>query len=146
MAKLEFTWERGGTVTASIFVDRVPETWKAVKTMMPHSATTLNARWSGKEIFNQLIIPEKPPRENQVHHASLGDVIYACERADDRQFTGFEAIGLFYGAEAVNDWRGPMAVNLIGRLDPSEWELIEEIGNRIHQKGGERCDMRVLED
>jgi len=146
MARLEFKMERGGIVTADIFVEQVPETWKAIRTLLPATATTLNARWSGREIFNQFLIPDRPPRENQVHNAGLGDVIYACERVDDRQFTGFEAIGLFYGAESINDWRGPMAVNLIGRLQPSDWKLIEEIGNRIHQHGGESCEMRALED
>tara|TARA_R110001606_G_scaffold290483_1_gene438413 strand:- start:78 stop:518 length:441 start_codon:yes stop_codon:yes gene_type:complete len=146
MAKLQFTMERGGVLTAGIFVDRVPETWKAIQTMLPHTATALNARWSGREFFSPMVIPEKPPRENQTHHASLGDIIYACERPDDRQFTGFEAIGLFYGAESINDWRGPFAVNWIGRIDPSQWELIEAIGDRIFRHGGEQCEIRVIED
>lgn len=146
MARLQFTMRRGGILTAAIFTDRVPATWKAIQGILPLTATTLNARWSGREIFNPLVIPQKPPRENQTQHASLGDVIYACERSDDRQFTGFEAIGVFYGAESINDWRGPFAVNWIGRVDPSQWELLERIGERVYREGAEQCDILAIDD
>jgi hypothetical protein len=53
---------------------------------------------------------------------------------------------MFYGAETVRDWRGTFAVNHIGRLDPSQWELVQEIGNRIYRHGAEDCTIRVLED
>ena len=146
MPKLEFTCQRGGVLTADILVDRVPETWKAISRELPVTWTMLNARWSGRELYTGCDLPNKPPRENQTTRASLGDIIYACEWSGNRDRTGFEAIGLFYGAEIVRDWRGDFAVNWIGRIDPSQWDLIQEIGNRIHKQGGEDCHLRVLSD
>lgn len=139
MASLQFEMERGGVLVAEIFVDKVPKTWDMIKRVLPITLTTLNARWSGREIHNQIDLPDKPPRENQILNASIGDIIYAREWPEVREYTGFEAIGLFYGAETINDWRGAFPANWIGRLDPSQWELIQQIGNRVYRHGGEEC-------
>ncbi len=146
MAKLEFTLERGGIVTADIFVDKVPQTWRALTAVLPTTLTLLNARWSGRELHNQINLPEKPPRENQTIHASIGDVIYACEWPGVREYTGFEAVAFFYGAETINDWRGSFAANWIGRIDPGQWDLIQEIGERVYRHGGEECQIRAIDD
>ena len=145
MAQLEFTLERGGVLTAEIFTDLVPATWQAITAVMPVTWKIYNARWTGREVFTQCDLPNKPPRENQTIRASLGDVIYACER-EDRDKTGFEAIGLFYGPEVVNDWRGTYPVNYIGRIDPTQWALIQEIGERVWRQGGEECRIRAIVD
>jgi hypothetical protein len=73
----------------------------------------------------------------------LGDVIYACEWSD-RDVTGFEAIGWFYGTETVPDWRGESRVNLFARVDQSEWPFPEEVGSRTWREGGEDCTISVV--
>ena len=145
MAKLEFKLARGGIFTATVMVDKVPKTWAAIKEVMPITRKAYNARWSGRETHTVMNLPNKPPRENQILHASLGDVIYAWEWPDNREYTGFEAIGWFYGGERVRDWRGSCPVNLIGRVDQAQWPLLEEIGMRTWKEGGEDCAIRVIE-
>ena len=122
---LQFEFERGGVLEARVLEDKAPETARAVAAAAPISATVYQARWSGKEIFVPLDIATKPPRENQTIRAGIGDVIYFREWEGSYQRTGFEAIGLFYGNEIVREWRGDAPVNVIGRIDPSEFELLE---------------------
>jgi hypothetical protein len=74
-----------------------------------------------------------------------GDVIYACEWSD-RDVTGFEAIGWFYGTETARDWRGESRVNLFARLDQSAWPFLEEVRLRMWREGGEDCTITVEED
>ena len=120
MPKLQFKFERGKSFTATVFVDKAPRTWEAIKSVLPITLKAYNARWTGRETHTKIDIPNKPPRENQVLNAGIGDVIYACEWSD-RDVTGFEAIGWFYGTETVRDWRGESRVNLFARVDQSEW-------------------------
>lgn len=84
----------------------------------------------------------KPPRENQILNAATGDVIYACEWSD-RDVTGFEAIGWFYGTETVRDWRGESRVNLFARVSEDQWPFLEEIGLRTWREGGEDCTISL---
>ena len=113
--------------------------------MAPINAKIFQARWSGREIFIPTKLKKKPPRENQTIRANLGDVIYFREWKDSYDFTGFEAIGIFYGPEIVREWRGDSPVNLIGRIDPSQWDLIKSIGERVWRQGGERISIKVLD-
>src|SRR5476649_2460924 len=43
------------------------------------------------------------------------------KKRTDRDVTGLEAKGWFYGSETVRDWRGESRVNLFARVDQSEW-------------------------
>jgi hypothetical protein len=141
--KLTFEFERGGLVAATVLLDQVPKTAEAIQAAAPISATVYQARWSGKEIFVPISLATKPPRENQTIRAALGDVIYFQEWEGSYQRTGFEAIGLFYGNEIVREWRGDAPVNVIGRIDPAQHALIQEIGDRVWRKGGEKITIRV---
>lgn len=134
---LTFAFGRGGTLQASLLESRAPETVRAVRAGTPLDATVYQARWSGKEIFVPLDLALKPPRENQTIRAALGDVIYFREWEGAYQRTGFEAIGLFYGNEIVREWRGDAPVNVIGRIDPAQHRLLEEVGDRVWRQGGE---------
>ena len=144
MPRLKFSFARGGTFTARVMIDKAPKTWEAIRSHLPMINKAYNARWTGRETHIKLDLPNKPPRENQILNAGLGDVIYAAEWSD-RDVTGFEAIGWFYGGERVRDWRGSCPVNLIGRVDQAQWPLLEEIGLRTWKEGGEDCAIRVIE-
>jgi len=143
MPQLQFKFERGGHFVADVFVERVPRTWECIRSVLPVTRKAYNARWSGRESHTPIHLPIKPPRENQEVNASIGDLIYACEWAP-AEVTGFEAIGWFYGAEQVRDWRGPFLVNHIGRIPPEYWPFLVELGLRTWRQGGEDCEISVL--
>jgi Protein of unknown function (DUF3830) len=145
MPRLKFSFARGGTFTARVMIDKAPKTWEAIRSHLPMINKAYNARWTGRETHTKLDLPNKPPRENQILNAGLGDVIYAAEWSD-RDVTGFEAIGWFYGTETVRDWRGESRVNLFARVDQSEWPLLEEVGLRTWREGGENCTISILEE
>jgi hypothetical protein len=144
MPQLEFSLSRGGVLRANVMAEKAPKTWAAIRAVLPITLTVYNARWTGRESHTKIDIPHKPPRENQILNAGIGDVIYACEWSD-RDVTGFEAIGWFYGTETVRDWRGESRVNLFARFDQSDWPLLEEIGIRTWQRGGEECMFRAID-
>ncbi|HMN79214.1 MAG TPA: DUF3830 family protein [Burkholderiaceae bacterium] len=143
--RLEFTFQRGGTLVVTT-ADAAPRTTGAIAADLPLDAKVYQARWSGREIFVPVSLARKPPRERQSIRASLGDVIYFQEWEDAYERTGFEAIGLFYGPEIVREWRGDAPVNVFGQIDPSQFELLRQIGDRVWREGGEGVTIRVLED
>ena len=142
--KFQFHFERGGKLTMTTLTE-APKSIECISKMVPINAKIFQARWSGREIFIPIELKKKPPRENQTIRANLGDVIYFREWKDSYDFTGFEAIGIFYGPEIVREWRGDSPVNLIGRIDPSQWDLIKSIGERVWRQGGERISIKVLD-
>ena len=145
MPKLEFKMARGGIITAQIHADKVPKSWELIKAVLPMTLKACNARWSGRESHTPIKLPTKPPRENQSARASMGDVIYGWEWPETRDYTGFEAIGWFYGPEFIQDWRGPIPVNIIGSIDPSQFALLEDVGIRTWKEGGEDCTIRAID-
>ena len=143
--QIEFKFEKGGTLRATLD-PQATQSIQCITQSLPIDATVYQARWSGREIFVPIKLPNKPPRECQSIRASLGDIIYFCEWGDSYNYTGFEAIGLFYGPEIVREWRGDAPVNVIGRIDPLQWELIKEIGDRVWRRGGEGIAIRLLSE
>lgn len=145
MIYLEFRFERGGTLRATVDPE-ASKTMESVRKGMPMQAKVYQARWSGREIFVPLSLPVKPPRERQSIRAGTGDVIYFCEWSDAYDHTGFEAIGLFYGNEIVREWRGDAPVNVFAHIDSSQWGLLREIGERVWRQGGEGIAIRVVDE
>lgn len=143
MPKLLFKFARGGEFTAHVLADAAPKTWEALRKTFPVTIKAYNARWTGRETHVRMDIADKPPRENQVVNCATGDIIYAREW-EDRDVTGFEAIGWFYGTETVRDWRGESRVNLFARVDQAEWKVMEEVGLRTWREGGEDCTISEI--
>lgn len=143
--KLAFDFAGGGRLISEFLDGRVPATMQAIAAALPIKTSVYQARWSGREIFLPVNLREKPPRENQSIRAAMGDVIYFCEWKDAYDYTGFEAIGLFYGNEIVREWRGDCPVNVIARIDPDQFELLEALGERIWRKGGEAITVTAVE-
>lgn len=143
--KLAFEFAKGGRLIAEGFGERVPRTLEAIGRALPIAATVYQARWSGREIFVPVNLAHKPPRENQTIRAAKGDVIYFREWPEVYEQTGFEAIGLFYGNEIVREWRGDCPVNVIARIDASQFALLEALGDRIWRQGGEAITIGAAE-
>lgn len=141
--QIEFNFQRGGRLTANL-LPQAAQTVAAIGADLPIDARIYQARWSGREIFVPVRLRTKPPRENQSIRASLGDIIYFYEWGESYNYTGFEAIGLFYGPEIVREWRGDAPVNVIGRIDPAQHDLIVTLGDRIWREGGEGISIRLL--
>lgn len=139
---LEFA--RGGRVRAGLLTDKAPKTCAALWNALPHEAEVLHARWAGREVFLSLPLADKPPMENLTNRASAGEIIYFREWEGHYDQTGFETMGLFYGAEVIREWRGDVRANLIARLLPEDLPLLEEIGLRVWRQGAER--VRVVRD
>lgn len=51
MGKIVMTFERGGSLTATLFEDRAPETCRTVLEALPVEAEVIHAMWAGEEIF-----------------------------------------------------------------------------------------------
>ncbi|MCW5751184.1 MAG: DUF3830 family protein [Alphaproteobacteria bacterium] len=143
--RLSFTFQRGGVLNVSTLAG-APKTVEAVRAELPIEAKVFQARWSGKESFVPVNFRKKPPRENQSIRASLGDVIYFSEWSDSYNYTGFEAIGFFYGPEIIREWRGDAPANVFGRIDPQQFDLLLQIGERVWREGGEGISIRVIGD
>lgn len=143
--RMEFTFQRGGSLRVTTLTE-ASKTASAVSVEAPIDATVYQARWSGREIFVPLNFKQKPVRENQSIRASIGDVIYFHEWGESYNYTGFEAIGLFYGPEIVREWRGDAPVNFFGKVDPSQYDLLKAIGERVWRQGGEGISIRVVGD
>lgn len=141
--KLHFDFERGGALSANLLVSKAPKTVSALDAAGQIEGSVFQARWSGREFFVPVELKGAPPRENQTIRAGIGDVIYFREWEGSYQRTGFESIGLFYGNEIVREWRGDAPVNVIGRIEPSQHALLEEIGDRVWRKGSESILVRI---
>ncbi|MGH6912612.1 MAG: DUF3830 family protein, partial [Geminicoccales bacterium] len=142
--KIEIRFAKGDALSVDVLAE-APRTAACVQKALPLDATVYQARWSGREIFLPVRLADKPPRERQSIRANLGDVIYFCEWGDAYDPTGFEAIGLFYGPEIVREWRGDAAVNVFGQIDPSQWDLIKAIRERVWREGGESVSLRLVD-
>lgn len=143
--KLEFVFGRGGVLRVEVDSE-AKETVTCISEALPLESSVYQARWSGREFFLPVKLRKKPPREKQSIRASLGDIIYFREWEDAYDYTGFEAIGLFYGPEIVREWRGDAPVNVFGRIVPADLVLVKEIGERVWRQGGESVTVRQLKE
>lgn len=143
--KIAFQFAGSERLIAEVLDKRVPKTQQAISQALPMQRSVYQARWSGREFFVPVDLPNKPPRENQTIRAAIGDVIYFYEWPDAYEYTGFEAIGLFYGNEIVREWRGDCPVNVFARIDPSQFALLETLGERIWRKGGEDIAISIVD-
>ena len=142
---IEFRFERGGSLRAKLAAE-AKRTIECISNALPMGAKVFQARWSGREIFVPVNLAKKPPRERQSIRVNLGDVIYFCEWVDAYEYTGFEAIGMFYGPEIVREWRGDAPVNVFAQIDSSQWDLLKDIGERVWRQGGENIDIHLIAD
>ncbi|WP_421998612.1 DUF3830 family protein [Reyranella sp.] len=143
--KFEIGFQRGGALTMTTLAE-APKTAAALRSEVPVATSVLQARWSGREFALPVAFKDKPPRENQSIRANIGDVIYFQEWSDGYDRTGFENIGIFYGPEIVREWRGDAPVNVFGRIDPAQYDLLRQIGDRVWRQGSESVTVRLIED
>src|ERR1017187_4343564 len=63
MARIKFSFARGGHFTAKVMLDKAPKTWEELRKHLPLTIKAYNARWTGRETHTKLDLPNKPPRE-----------------------------------------------------------------------------------
>lgn len=133
--RIKFVFGRGGEVRADLLEGEAPKVCSAIWVLLPVRAWALHSRWSGREVNFPINTGQcKPPRENLSLYVSRGDVAYwRLEGSDERP----EALALYYGAEEARDWRGQQPVSIFARVVPEDLSVLEEVGLRIWQQGGE---------
>lgn len=141
--RFELVFQRGGSLHMTTLAE-APKTTLALKNEGVIQTSALQARWSGREFAMPVAFKDKPPRENQSIRANIGDVIYFQEWGDSYDRTGFENIGVFYGPEIVREWRGDAPVNVFGRIDPAQYDLLKQIGDRVWRQGSETVSIRLI--
>lgn len=140
-----FRFERGGELPAELLRDLAPKTVESILAMLPLEATVYHSRWSGREVNFPLKSTRTIPRENQTTQTNTGDVIYWKEWELEDSGAA-EAIAIYYGPEVTRDHRGYLPVNVFARIPASRWKIIEEVGLRIWQQGGEKVAVTILEE
>lgn len=142
--RIVFRFERGGELVAELLSESAPQTAAVVLSMLPLEATLYHSRWCGREIYLPVKSRTVIPRENQTVQTNTGDVIYWKEWEKEGSQAA-EALSIYYGAEVVRDHRGYLPVNVFARIPSTQWEIIEEIGLRVWQRGVERVSVSILE-
>jgi len=51
MTRLEISFEKGGTLTATLLMDKAPETCKAILEALPVTSEVLHAQYAGSEVY-----------------------------------------------------------------------------------------------
>ena len=131
------TFERGDKLRVQTHPE-AGKTCESILCALPLAGTVYQSRWSGREVFVPVNLRNKPPRERQSIRAESGSVIYFREWEESYDYTGFEAIGLFYGPEIVREWRGDAPVNFFGQVIPPDLNRLKKIGERVWRHGGEK--------
>ena len=54
MAKIKFSFARGGHFTAKVMLDKAPKTWEAIRKQLPLTIKAYNARWTGRETHTSI--------------------------------------------------------------------------------------------
>lgn len=127
--KIKMEFEKGGTITATLFEDVAPETCKAVLSALPYEHEMIHAMWAGQEIFfDGFPMKEKVPFENATKNINPGEVVLN---------TLAQSFCIFYGKgiprSAVDK---EIDINVFGMVD--DVEEMAKIGLRIRRQGVEK--------
>jgi len=139
---IQFTFERGGILIAD-FNKKAPETISAISNALkaPLTSQVFHTRWCGREINFGLTTQNPPQKENYSSVVSKFDLVYWRHWEEPGKLVdgapGNEALGIYYGAEALRFHQFPIYVNIFGRIRWEYEDLLEEIGVRIWQQGYE---------
>lgn len=148
MKRIRLKFEKGGSLTAFLN-DRAPKTVESFIDCLPITETVVHTRWCGREFSFGIKTKDKPPKENYTSIVSKFDIAYwrNWNGGDQvKEAPAGETISVFYGAEMVRYHAGELIVNVIGRIDVNQEDLLEEIGNRIWLCGKEKVVIELIED
>src|SRR6056297_2923207 len=148
MAKIKISFDKGGSLTATLD-NRSPKTVKAFIECLPIATTVVHTRWCGREFSLGIDTENKPPKEKITNTVSKFGVSYWKDwnsQIKNSEALSNEAISIFYGAELLRYHAGELFVNLIGRIDLNQEDLLEEIGERVWLQGKENVNIELIEE
>ena len=131
MAKIVMEFEKGGSVSATLFEDRAPGTCRAVLDALPVEAEVVHAMWAGEEVFFGGF-PAKFEYERPTKDVKPGDLAMVPRSS---------SFCIFYGRAIP---RGAVDreidVTVFGRVD--DVAAMAEIGKRVRRRGVEKITIR----
>lgn len=140
MEGLKITFERGGALTAK-FLDKDLASIESIKKILPLNTEICHTRWCGREIFMPISTDNKSEGKNITRFVSKFDLVYWMKEKGDIHE---ETISMFYGAESLRYYGGPLYVEIIGRVSIEQEELFEEIGQRVWLGGKEKVTIELI--
>jgi len=130
-------FEKGGTITAELLLDKAPKTCELICDGLPHTDTMIHAMWAGEEIFfTGYPITEIPPLENPAKRFD-NECALALVNNEAKAFC------IFYGPSIP---RASVDVDLTVTYFATviEKEQMVEIGKRIRRSGVEKVNISLL--
>lgn len=139
MDGLKISFERGGILYAK-FLNNNSTTITNIKKFLPYNTEVCHTRWCGREIFMPLKTDNKIVGNDLTRFVSKFDLVYWLKEKGD---VHEETISIFYGAESLRYYGGPLYVEIIGRILVEQEELFDEIGRRIWLEGREKVFIEI---
>jgi hypothetical protein len=138
--RIKVRFERGGELIINLN-DKAPNTVQHVLNALPLESKVMHTRWCGREFSFALNSLAKMVKENNSGTVSKFDVAYWRNWGNDEtliEAPGYDAISIYYGAERLSYHGGLLSVNVFGRVDWQQEDMLEQIGLRIWEFGFEK--------
>lgn len=135
MGGLKFIFEKGGVLFAEFF-KYDSNAIKNITKILPIKTEIYHTRWCGREIYMPIRTENTRECEDVTKYVSRLDLVYWIKKGGEK-----ETISLFYGAESLQFYGGPLYVEIIGRVSLDQEDLLDEIGERIWLKGKEKVSI-----
>jgi hypothetical protein len=136
---LKISFEKGGTVYAK-FHKKNSSAIEYLKKILPFDTEIFHTRWCGREIFMPIKTGNNDIGSDLTRNVSKFDLVYWMKEKGDIHD---ETISLFYGAESLQFYGGPLYVEVIS---VDQEELLDEIGERVWLMGKERVKIEKITD
>lgn len=139
---LKISFEKGGAIYAK-FYKKDSAAIECLKKILPFETESFHTRWCGREIFMPIKTVNNSIGSELTRNVSKFDLVYWMKEKGDIHD---ETISLFYGAESLQFYGGPLYVEVIGRVSVDQEELLDEIGERVWLMGKERVKIEIITD
>lgn len=137
---LKISFEKGGIIYAK-FHKKNSTAIEYLEKILPFDTEIFHTRWCGREIFMPIKTENNIIGSDLTKNVSKFDLVYWMKEKGDIHA---ETISLFYGAESLQFYGGPLYVEVIGRVSVDQEELLDEIGERVWLMGKERVKIEKI--
>lgn len=142
MCDLKFSFEKGGIIYASILDENDEVTKEVLNVLSKRSINTdvIHTRWCGREIYMPIKTKNKTIDSSVTNNVNKFDLVYWKKNEEEGSD---ETVSIFYGAESLRHYSGPIYVKVIGKVSNEQNKLLEEIGNRVWLEGKEKVTIEI---
>ncbi|MBN2334935.1 DUF3830 family protein [Candidatus Bathyarchaeota archaeon] len=148
MTQLEITFEKGGTLTATLLEDKAPMTCKAIVEALPVTATVLHAQYAGSEVyFEDFPARDDIPFENTT--SRMDENLYLTNKHPGGVLAYYvnpkvKSFCIVYGETVPRRTVDvEIALNIFAEIDDKR--LAAELGNRVRRQGVEEVTISLKE-